>query len=152
MSETIADIRAEMRRCADYLPSRQKYVPKLSIRAWRNLADRIEAAVGREIREAAMEHAVLPAVCITKAPQGNAAAMRKALEEQLRYWDAHVRTRDEEEMRERTAAALSAPPRNCDRFSSYAEAANYWHENVECAEVNGCFDVWLFAPAEGGAE
>ncbi|MBR4614867.1 MAG: hypothetical protein IKO55_04620 [Kiritimatiellae bacterium] len=94
---------------------------------------------------------------------GNAAAMREALEEQLRYWNAHVRTRDEEEMRKRTEAALSAPARNCDRFETEYKAHSSFcaepckHPCGNCTVTNvemahDCFIHWLFAPAEGGAE
>ena len=52
----------------------------------------------------------------------------------------------------RANVALAKPPRNCDLFSIYSEAEDYWHENVECADVNGCFDVWLFEPAKQKGE
>lgn len=98
-------------------------------------------------------------------PVGNAAAMREALEkcrEIALQWQADeadgvAGTIDKPSARSAAEAvmdmefeinaALSAPPRNCDLFACYSEAANYWHENVECADVNGCFDVWLFEPA-----
>ena len=59
----------------------------------------------------------------------NASAMREALEEQLSYWDSHIRTRDEEQMRKRTEAALAAPPRNCDRYRTVEEAFAACHED-----------------------
>lgn len=96
---------------------------------------------------------------------GNADKMRDALEEQLRYWNAHVRTRDEEEMRKRTEAALAAPARNCDRFATAEEAVAAFADHLRAWENEhgvlseypdhtvqvpaGAF-AWLFAPAEGG--
>ncbi len=47
--ETIQNIIAEMRQCADQLHPRAKYIPTLSIRAWRRLCDRIEEAAKREM-------------------------------------------------------------------------------------------------------
>ena len=104
---------------------------------------------------------------------GNVAEMRSALEEQLRYWNTHVRTRNEEDMRVRTEAALSAPPRNCDRFRTAEEAESAfvefcarassgkvpnWRCSITCGYIDPsdwvtCCIKWLFAPAterEGG--
>ena len=95
---------------------------------------------------------------------GNAAAMREALV----YADRVLRMATEDNrygddvvylvgcMRTVAAAcraALSAPPRNCDRYS-HDEALSVWAAEKENGK-NGCFDEWLFAPAteqEGGAE
>ena len=89
-------------------------------------------------------------------PVGDAAAMREVVELLNQLFDSCVlgthseMTADEmgkvDELYFKTKAALAAPPRACDLFSSYSEAEDYWHENVECAEVNGCFDIWLFEP------
>ena len=50
--------------------------------------------------------------------------------------------------------ALAAPPRNCDRFGSYAEARAEWWKTEVLPRVDGVvsgaeppFDEWLFAPA-----
>ena len=79
-NETLADIAREMRT---YFQT-QKRNGNPEHRPWHQVlsdwADRIEAAHAQEVRDAAMEHAVLPAVCITTTPPGNAAEMRKALE------------------------------------------------------------------------
>ena len=58
-------------------------------------------------------------------------------------------------------AALSAPPRNCDRFKTAAEAIDAYQDLTgdQLATDSGMkewveFAVWLFAPAtekEGGA-
>lgn len=87
--------------------------------------------------------------------EGNQMKMREALMALVRVIDEcasssplwwHNGAKGVEPLR-KAKAALSAPARNCDLFACYSEAANYWHENVECADVNGCFDVWLFEPA-----
>ena len=86
-------------------------------------------------------------------PPSNVAAIREALEEQLRYWNSHVRTREEEEMRKRTEAALSKPSRNCDRCEFWE---NLWGlEFVKlCPDVTDdlqrawLFVRWLFAPSD----
>lgn len=79
--------------------------------------------------------------------EGNQMKMREALEFVAHMYDSPYTTYDVLVAVQKARAALSSPPRNCDLFSCYSEAADYWHENVECADVNGCFDVWLFAPA-----
>lgn len=118
-----------------------------------DLADHIAEAWKRE-RSDAMKTAMMAKceVC-SEQPLGNAAAMRKALVGLSQAVQDFMATKgsnfypDMAVALEAAAAALSAPPRNCDLFSIYSEAEAYWHENVECAEVNGCFDVWLFEPA-----
>ena len=147
-SETRADILREMREQANKptIESCGETFPPITPEDVCDWADRIEAAAERECRareDAAADYALkrgedihadrckncvaLDQVLrdITKMV-GNAAALREALEEQLRYWNAHVRTRDEEEMRKRTAAALAAPARNCDRFATAEEAWAAW--------------------------
>ena len=122
-NETLADIIAEMRKRA----ARREISPEVY-----GLADRIEAAAERDI--------------------GNAAALREALEEQLRYWDTHVRDRSEEEMRVRTAAALSAPARKCDRYATWKDAwdafAVAYFGPTDPGEMEYSFGVWLFAKAK----
>lgn len=153
-NETLADILAEMRERA----ARRELPPEVY-----GLADRFEAAAKRE-RAERHDYELAECECCDRA---DAAAMREALEEQLRYWNTHVRTRDEEAMRVRTAAALVAPPRNCDRFSTLAAATDAWRmENrtwqwgdgdtavnymtARASQDVGEFLVWLFAPAKGG--
>ena len=47
-------------------------------------------------------------------------------------------------------AALSAPPRNCDRFATLPDALAAWRD-IDPREA-GPFDLWLFDTAkEGGA-
>lgn len=129
-SETLADIVREMRT---YFKT-QKRNGNPEHRPWHQVlsdwADRIEAAHAQEVRDAAMEHAVLPAVCITTTPPGNAAATRASLTQLLAWLDAHGDSytyldgtpTDEveaiwqrrQEIVSQARAALDAPPRNCD--------------------------------------
>ena len=46
-------------------------------------------------------------------------------------------------------AALVAPPRNCDRYKTHAEALAAWRDIDP--RVAGPFDEWLFAPETKGA-
>ena len=45
-------------------------------------------------------------------------------------------------------SALSAPPRNCDKYP-HDQALRIWSADPE-NPMNGCFDVWLYAPATEG--
>lgn len=93
---------------------------------------------------------------------GNAAAMREALEDSLRFWNGiSSRTRREENLRLEIDAALSAPARNCDRFTSWMRAWDgYIAEHPDARQETpfeiGRFHHWLFALAasakEGGAK
>ena len=96
----------------------------------------------------------------------NAAALREALKEIRQY----VRVWIGSEVIDRTMAerivatcdaALAAPARNCDRFQTAEEA--YATLALECCDnlhfdcrrqysCANCIALWLFAPAEGGAE
>lgn len=93
------------------------------------------------------------------APVGNSAALREAVDylcERMADMDATFDPSEVECLR----AALSAPPRNCDRFGSYAEARAEWWKTEVLPRVAGVvsgteqpFDEWLFAPAKkGGAK
>lgn len=162
-NETLADILAEMRDADGDFTDHEVV----------DYADRIEAAAVRLVREErteaideALAHAeeVRAEKCRNCERTGNATALREALEEQLRYWDTHVRTRDEEAMRQHIEAALAKPARNCDRFRTSDEVSAYWAANVHAVPLHGdayamridgrefaTFLDWLFATAEGGA-
>lgn len=135
--ETIADIIAEMRGMGNY----QRYSGDHA----RVLANRLEAAHKRE--------------------RGDCAKLREALDESRRiasdlggcrlndYWKLNEIVRVCE-------AALSVPPRNCDRFKTAAEAIDAYQDLTgdQLATDSGMkewveFAVWLFATAtekEGG--
>lgn len=81
---------------------------------------------------------------------GNAAAMREALEFVAHMYDSPYTTYDVLVAVRKARAALSAPPRNCDRYS-HNEALQIWAAEKENGE-NGCFDEWLFATAEKKGE
>ena len=137
-NETLADILAEMRDTCGDIADHEVV----------DYADRIEAAAKREIRDAAMEHAVLPAVCISR---GNAAAMREALKEISELvWSSIDPECDNDCCRplRRIAriadAALAAPPRNCDRFATVGAAHKAWRATDQERD----FVDWLFDPAE----
>ena len=138
--ETIADIIAEMReRCID-----EQHSPTL----WPYFA-RLEAAHRREL-----------------AASGNAAKLREALTDaEKTLYDSsrsmygippHLHA-----LLARIRAALSAPPRNCDRFATVDEARKA-HEEYRGDYIMRAsnkfdfpmkFEAWLFAPAtekEGG--
>jgi hypothetical protein len=136
-NETIADIIAEMRGMGNY----QRYSGDHA----RVLADRLEAAHRRERGDCAKLREALKAIgglCTGLMPT----------------WDGAIgRIKDIAE------AALSAPPRNCDRFATVDEArkAHEEYRGDYIMRASNIFDfpmefeAWLFAPAtekEGGAK
>ena len=135
-NETTADIIAEIRALSNPISD-----SIIAING-RRIVDRLEAAHKRE--------------------RGDCAKLREALDESRRiasdlggcrlndYWKLNeiVRVCDD---------ALSAPPRNCDRFATADEAFHAWNNTVDTpggGAYVGLMD-WLFAPAtekEGGAK
>lgn len=84
--------------------------------------------------------------------EGNAAAMREALEQIIDHIDSLVIKDDVkytiyQSIVEMAKRALSTPARNCDRFTTFADALNAWRE-FDPREA-GVFDEWLFAEAKG---
>lgn len=82
---------------------------------------------------------------------GNAAKMREALRKCANYLDvgdAGLSTGEVRAMYEVMQEALSAPARNCDKFTTFADALEAWRE-LDPREA-GVFDEWLFAEAKGG--
>jgi hypothetical protein len=156
-NETIADIVAEMRTLSNPISD-----GIIAING-RSIADRLEAAHRRE--KAAIEADALAVGGMIEASRkrklskdaskngvdfgqlGDAAKLREAL---IRC-DAIAQlpeVRDEQsikDMRNIIRQALSAPPRNCDKYS-HDEALRIWSAEPE-NPMNGCFDVWLYAPA-----
>ena len=63
-------------------------------------------------------------------------------------------TEDAAKALENARAALSAPPRNCDRFADEDDAFAAWHDSLNDGDIVSVRNAfrWLFAPAEGGAE
>ena len=147
--ETIADIVAEMRRIKY---NGEDCTVKWCLTFW---ADRIEAAYNFE-REA---------VCENSSHVGNAAAMRKALNEiQLVCYKAGITIGYDVAcgiIKSKSRAARSDPPRNCDvgtvdeqlkRFSAFCMS----RKCNECPFVSStygeCGVRWSQMPYEGGAE
>jgi len=175
--ETIADIIAEKRFDA---MTRDQFDSAYIV----DLCDRFDAAHKREVREA-----------VTDCNQfGDAAKLREALERVLCWLKrmnaqplntlaiseltpSHAVNRTAKSIIEdndyhisRLTAALAAPPRNCDLYTTVDEARAA-HEaicekyvkchygcplnNEENYSAFDCFEAWLFAPAtetEGGAK
>ena len=170
--EKVADIVAEMRRIYPPGPLCEKTVDGQFVHdEMRWLADRIEAAAKREeLRWAKANGELARLLGCEKAQGGNATKLREALERIAARaaiggeFDAHAYL---DEIRVIAESALSAPPRNCDRFATAAEAVAA-HKQAEqncppadcpeCPYIVGrksgvyCFEAWLFAPAaqEGG--
>jgi len=144
-----------------------------------HFANRFEAAHKREIVEVSTRAATF---AINKTNEewrqklGDAAKLREALKATLDlFWDIHNANRSPQSNQayaviRKIKAALSAPPRNCDRFTTVDEARKA-HEaicekygkchngcplnNEEHYSAFDCFEAWLFAPAteqKGGAE
>jgi hypothetical protein len=176
-NETTTDIIAEMRRRIAVKMSDAWYTQE----EWRKLCDRLEAAWKRE--KAAIEADALAVGGIVEAARrrerDNSAALREALVRVLDWLKrmnaqplntlavseltpsyAVNRTaksiiEDNDYHISQLTAALSAPPRNCDRFATADEAFHAWNNTVDTpggGAYVGLMD-WLYAPAtekEGG--
>ena len=152
--ETIADIIAEMRRFGNrhWMHDEGQNV--------RMFADRLEAAWKREeLRWAKANGELAKMLTFEKAQGGNAAAMReysKRLVDAVKdadlcdfiYGSDFCKScqfipmckaaRDCE-------SALSAPPRNCDKYRDYESLCRAWENAVMVEGIT--FGKWLFAPA-----
>lgn len=165
--ETSKDIIAEMRTKAECAkPYDDGIVMMLT-----DYADRFEAALKREQSQSwhhrEMEELVLrheKELVDAKKSSGDAAKLRKALETLLNLayevQDANSECGPRvcitaQFIIDEAKSALTAPPRNCDRFSTWEEANKAFEkENAHrIGFMNLYTDVlkWLFAPAtEGG--
>jgi len=134
--ETITDIIAEMRDYSNDCNDGYHTDYGVVCTDIRNYADRLEAAI--------------------KSERGDAAKLREAL---LRC-DAIAQlpeVRNEQsikDMRNIIRQALSAPPRNCNRFGTFAQAKAEWWKTEVLPRVEGVvggeeppFEEWLFLPA-----
>lgn len=83
--------------------------------------------------------------CKEPSQVGNAAAMYEALEKLL-----HGEYKDRCEVTQIAHAALSATPRNVDRFNTLHEVIAYWREHGD--EIDMPLLHWLFAEAKGEAK
>lgn len=156
--ETIEDIVAEMHKVkgfsVPYAPSGHNGVWTADLVVF---ADRIEDAwrtEKAEIEARALE--VGGTIEASRHKEGNAAAMREALEMMSSLFangvicTSYANTQEEmeqiEELYRKAKAALSAPPRNCDRFSDETEAMVAFLNEVWLISVNNLkqdpFDEW----------
>ena len=97
---------------------------------------------------------------------GNAARMREALvkadaafrriSQSAWFIDANFsETKEVMDAGDAVTSALSAPPRNCDRFATLDDARNAFFADYvpdETCSSATAFAIWLFAEAKGGAE
>ena len=143
--ETIADIVAEMRSNEFDDPSFNVYSLVAARTLARGWADRIEAAVNQPVTNC--NH------------MGDAARMREALKKAQTVLSREIvfygtlKSDDAYEASKAVTSALSAPPRNCDRFSNANEALEAFE--TETGETMIEFIRWLFAvfaEAKGGVK
>jgi hypothetical protein len=169
-TENLAAILADFRKFALRAAEEDKTISPESVLL---LADKVEAAAERERDEDRQLAAIAEsdeafARCARcdrpERATGNAAALREALEnvervarfcaEAPRHTPAYptdaaradVLYSRIAELGRVARAALSAPPRNCDRFATAEEAYAAWQKHKSLTAICD----WLFATAEGG--
>ena len=149
--ETIAGIVSEMRSYNDRPPPRC---------AWLALADRIEAV--SQFREATKEEVGVSKMetttptCKESLQVGNASKMRVALHlihDQLKSYLERTILIESMILRIKNEinAAISAPPRNCDLYSTAKDALKAFEKETG-STVAIEFIRWLFAEAKGEAK
>ena len=168
--ETVADIMSEMREYADSIEKHLIYdLSECPTDYLRILADRIETAVKHQFREVTKmipheEVAVSKMETTTPTSEkssavGNAAKMREALlEASIALSSAthhHLTEDDAKECISVVESALSAPPRNCDKFATLDDARNAFFADYvpdeTCSSANA-FAIWLFDEKKGEAK
>ena len=139
--ETIADIVREMRTLGQLDEESTDKIPRsLQALGLRTYADRIEAACKK----------------VTDCNRlDNAAEMREALVKAQRVLHCAIvaetlKGDDAQETLNAVTAALSAHPRNCDRFSNANEALEAFENEKRETIIE--FIRWLFAEAKGSAK
>lgn len=168
--ETTNDILREMRDLGRLDEKSTDKIPRsLQALGLRTYADRLEAAIKREIEDAIAATVVATAKSasevyephIQSEPVGNAAKMCEALKKA----DAALRLIHKpawfldfgenivvEEADNAIKAALSAPPRNCDLYKTLDDARNTFFADYvpnETWSSATAFAIWLFAEAKG---
>ena len=88
---------------------------------------------------------------------GNTAKMREALEQAKRVLHCAIvsdilKGEDARKAFNAITAALSAPPRNCDRYTDYGKALRAFENDENAKSSYWGMDGWLFAEAKGGAK
>ena len=118
--ETVEDIVADIRAQNQGLPE-DSYALSPLVCDLLSIADRIEAAANRQFREVAKmipHEEVAVSKMETTTPTGNSSAMREALVMVKRLFDGRLMWQtDIRKAHEAVNAALSAPPRNCDKYT-----------------------------------
>lgn len=156
--ETIADIVRKMRNEIAELRNVSPNVPSIAADWWEARVDEIEAAHKRELSKNASKKRA------DFGQLGDAAKLRNACANIAEYaraamchaTDTHV-LGYLNQIEGWAKAALSAPPRNCDRFATADEAFHAWNNTVDTpggGTYVGLMD-WLYAPAteqEGGKD
>lgn len=162
--ETIADIVSKMRDFADGQEKNNCYdLREMGTDSLRAYADRIEEAAKRErgageeslqvvnaavMRDALVETQSVIAKCmdiLNKIPDGCEydGLVDEVADELCDLRESHVKE------------ALSAPPRNCDKYKTLDDARNaFFAEYVQddtCSSATA-FAIWLFDEAEGEAK
>lgn len=164
--EPLSAIIAEMRKAVVPMICGRPKIESVSIRDVLQWADRIEAAAERErverefahknVEEALSAEISIRDEKIKQSAPGNAAVLREALERIVGWCEGCHADACEKVCRpgltsesiHAALAALAAPARNCDRFSTAEEAYAAWQKHNSLTAICD----WLFAPAEGGAE
>lgn len=173
--ETIKGIVAEMREFAD--TDSQSIGRDVLRRRIQHFADRIEEAHKREIedviaatvRAAAESAAEVYEPHIQSELSGNAAKMRDALLKIRKAMDEMSKSIFQGwiedglvdvmgEAQRAISSALSAPPRNSDRFDNWKDAFQAFYKSLAIEHppmsdgVSAAFLNWLFAEAKGGTK
>jgi hypothetical protein len=181
-NDTVDGLLAEFRGYSAGMPP--GYHVTMSWHDFRVMLNRLEAAHERELLTKPAENVNSASASDTAGNSGNAAKLREALERVLcwlkrmnaepldtlavsEFTPSYAVNRTAKSIIEdndyhisQITAALSAPPRNCDRFASAEEAWDAYDEWVESYRSKGKTEPfnefgWLFAHAtekEGGAE
>ena len=156
-NETVVDIAAEIGEKSDFCHN------NISTKTWEDWERMHEWLLN--LRSRINGFALRRAIELSKQfVPGNAAAMREALAEivadlePVRKWTMPPKNDNEltalfaaaDTVYSKAKAALTAPPRNCDRFKTADEASEAWLELDESDDgALEPFD-WIFATAEGG--
>lgn len=155
-NETIEDIVSEMRDYAERSDNGGILPDGEDLRIY---ADRIEAAWKMD-RSNAIKTAMMCKCEICKE-QGNAAAMREALEAARAALSSYADGGDEDNAETNAVlaeidAALAAPTRNCDRFADSHDAIEAFENEIDYLKEGGAdygdLAAWLFSRAKGGGE
>ena len=159
MQETIEDVIRKIRNEIAELRKVSPNVPSIAADWWEARADEIEACTWAKGEAEESLRAPVPTAEKSSAV-GNAAKLREAVEQSklIAESTSGLRLADDDKLRDVAKvceAALSAPPRNCDKVKTSWDVLKKWHEGLDTANAIVRMLDWLFAPAtekEGGAK